>query len=307
MPYLVLPEATSIISVKPVTLPAKDRYTDLEVKVSAPVTGSGLPIIVLSHGFASSMDGYAPLADFWAAHGFVVIQPTHLDSKKVGLPADYPRRKQLWRFRVDDDKRILDHLDEVEQAIPGLAGRTDRDRIAVAGHSFGGQTAGILLGLRVTDTETGAAEDLSDPRVKAGVLLATAGRGGDALTPFAAENLPWLRDVDFGKLATRALVFVGDKDYNAALTVRGAEWGTDPYFLSPGAESLVTLFGAEHFLGGISGYDVTETTDENPGLVTLVQRISWAYFRMALGVEEDSWTAVQKDLAESSLGHIESK
>jgi predicted dienelactone hydrolase len=31
---------------------------------------------VFSHGFGSSLDGYGPLADFWAAHGFVVIQPS---------------------------------------------------------------------------------------------------------------------------------------------------------------------------------------------------------------------------------------
>ncbi|RSN45193.1 chlorophyllase [Amycolatopsis sp. WAC 04197] len=307
MPHLQLPAPTPAISVKPVTLPFEGRYTDLEVKVTAPVTGSDLPIILLSHGFASSLDGYEPLADFWAAHGFVVIQPTHLDSKKVGLPAEDPRRKALWRFRVEDDKHVLDHLDRLEQAVPGLAGRADRNRIAVAGHSFGGQTAGILLGLHVTDAETGKAEDLSDARVKAGVLLATAGRGGDALTPFAAEHLPWLREVDFGKLTTRTVVFAGDQDHSAALTNRGASWTTDPYFLSPGAESLITLVGAEHFLGGISGYDVTETTDENPEYVALVQRASWAYLRKALGIEEDSWNAIQEDLAESPLAHIESK
>ena len=32
---------------------------------------------------------------------------------------------------------------------PGLAGRVDRNRIAVAGHSWGAQTAGMLLGVAV--------------------------------------------------------------------------------------------------------------------------------------------------------------
>jgi hypothetical protein len=57
------------------------------------------------------------------------------------------------------------------------------------------------------------------------------------------------------------------------LTVRGPEWMSDPYFLSPGAESLLTLFGAEHSLGGIPGYEVTETTDENPEHVALIQLV----------------------------------
>ncbi|WP_068047849.1 hypothetical protein [Nocardia speluncae] len=57
-------------------LPAPARGEDLRVRVSAPVTGQNLPITLLSHGYSSSLDGYGPLADYWAAHGFVVLQPT---------------------------------------------------------------------------------------------------------------------------------------------------------------------------------------------------------------------------------------
>jgi hypothetical protein len=103
-------------------------------------------------------------------------------------------------------------------------------------------------------------------------------------------------------------VVSGDHD-TLPLTVRGSDWTTDPYFLSPGAESLLTLYDAKHFLGGISGYQVTETTDENPQRVSLVQQVTWAYLRHALGIEDASWTAEQKDLADSNdpLGRIESK
>jgi hypothetical protein len=84
---------------------------------------------------------------------------------------------------------------------------------------------------------------------------------------------------------------------------------TDPYFLSPGSKSLLTLFGAEHSLGGIAGYEVKETTDENPERVALIQRVSLAYLRHALGTEDASWSAAQKALSESTnpLGRIESK
>jgi predicted dienelactone hydrolase len=301
------PAATPIVSVKPIVLPAPGRGEDLRVKVSAPTTGHDLPIIVFSHGFGSSMDGYAPLADFWAAHGFVVIQPTHLDSRTLGLPADDPRTPRIWRFRVEDLKRVLDHLDVLEASVPGLGGRLDRSRIAAAGHSFGGQTAGNLLGLRVLDPDGKGGEDLSDPRIKAGVLLATAGQGGADLSPFAAEHFPFMNPA-FADMTTPALVVAGDRD-DSPLTVRGPDWLADPYFLSPGDKSLLTLYGAEHSLGGIPGYEVKETTDEHPERVALVQRTTWAYLRTALGLDASSWPAAQQASAASPdpLGRVESR
>ena len=300
-----------VVSVKPVALPAPGRGEDLRVRVSAPVTGRDLPVIVFSHGSGSSLDGYGPLADFWAAHGFAVIQPTHLDSRTVGLSPDDPRTPRIWRFRVEDMKRILDQLDVLEAAVPGLRGRLDRSRIAAAGHSFGGQTAGCLLGVRVLDPETKKEQDLSDSRITAGVLLATAGQGGPNLTPFAAEHLPYMNP-GFAQMTTPALVIAGDQDdipRKYQLTVRGPDWMAEPYFLSPGSKSLLTVFGAEHSLGGIPGYEVKETTDENPARVALIQQVSWAYLRAALKIEDSSWQTVQKAFpgGTSPLGRLESK
>lgn len=298
--------AAPVVSVKPVVLSAPGRGEDLRVRISAPATGHDLPVILFSHGHGSSLEGYGPLTDYWAAHGFVVVQPTHLDSRTVGLAPDDPRAPRSWRFRVEDMKRVLDHLDLLEAAVPGLSGRVDRSRIAAAGHSFGGQTTGILLGLRVLGP-AGDGEDMSDPRVGAGVLLGTAGRGGADLTPYAAEHLPWLQ-VSFADMAAPALVVAGDHD-QSFLSVRGPDWSADPYHLSPAGKSLLTLFGAEHSLGGIPGYEVKETTDDSPERVALVQRLTWAYLRSALGIEGSSWTAARTALAasENPLGRVESR
>ena len=296
---------TPVISVKPVVLSAPGRGEDLRVRVSAPTIGDELPIIVLSHGFGESLNGYGPLVDFWAAHGFVVIQPTHLDSRTLSLPPDDPRTPQIWRFRVEDLKRVLDQLDLLEASVPGLSGRLDRSRIAVAGHSWGGQTASMLLGARVLDPEGKAGEDLSDSRITAGVLLAAPGQGGADLTPFAAEHFPFMNP-SFADMTTPTLVIVGDRD-QSALSVRGPDWFTDPYFLSPGGKSLLTLFGAEHSLGGISGYNVTETTDESPERVALIQQLTWAYLRHAFYPEDPSWHAARSALTEAPdpLGRVE--
>ncbi|MBL1118040.1 chlorophyllase [Streptomyces sp. 110] len=303
-----------VLSVSPVALPAPGRAVDLEVRVSAPVTGSGLPVILLSHGqgysnHLSSLNGYAPLANFWAAHGFVVIQPTHLSSRTLTLDPNTPGAPLFWRSRAEDMMRVLDQLDVIEAAVPQLLGRVDRSKVAVAGHSMGGHTASLLLGARLTDPDDGTEVNLAEPRITAGVLLAVPGRGGDALTESTAENFPFFLTTDFAKMTAPALVVAGDKDASAHLTVRGPEWHTDPYLLSPGPKSLLTLFDAEHGLGGVSGYDVAETTDESPERVSAVQRLTTAYLRTQLNPGDSAWQTACDALAAdpSPLGRVESK
>ncbi len=154
---------------------------------------------------------------------------------------------------------------------------------------MGGHTAGLLLGARLTDPRDGTEANLAEPRIKAGVLLAAPGRGGDALTEFVAESYWFFLTTDFSAMTTPALVVAGDKDPSPHLTVRGTGWHTDPYVLSPGPKSLITLFGAEHGLGGVSGCDAAETTDENPERVTAVQRLTWAYLRTELYPGDSAW------------------
>lgn len=302
-----------VLSVSPVVLPAPGRAVDLQVRVSAPTTGGELPILLLSHGHGpshhlSSLNGYAPLANYWAAHGFVVIQPTHLNSRTLNLSPGDPEAPLYWRSRGEDMKRVLDQLDQIEAAIGQLPGRLDRDRVAVAGHSMGGHTASLLLGARLTDPRDGTEVDLSEPRIKAGVLLAAPGRGGDALTDFTRDNYSFFATTDFSTMTTPALVVAGDHDTSAHLTVLGPQWHTDPYFLAPGPKSLLTLFGAEHGLGGVAGYDVAETTDESPARVAAVQRLTEAYLRSTLYPGVPAWQEAQDELTggPNPVGRVES-
>jgi dienelactone hydrolase len=309
-----LSPSAPVLSLSPVVLSAPGRAVDLQVRVSTPASGSQLPIILLSHGHGpsnnlSSLNGYAPLANFWAAHGFVVIQPTHLDSATLGLRNSDDREAPLyWRSRAQDMKRILDQLDELEAALPQLPAPLDRSRVAVVGHSMGGHTASLLLGARLTDPHDGTEVNMAEPRIKAGVLLAAPGRG-DALSEFAAKNYSFFSTTDFSGMTTPALVVAGDKDDSPHLTVAGPDWHTDPYFLSPAPKSLLTFFGAEHSLGGVSGYDVAETTDENPQRVAAVQLLTWAYLRTELYPDDSAWRDAQDALTEgrSAPGRAESK
>lgn len=69
---------------------------DLQVPVTAPQAGTDLPVILLPHSNGasnnpSSPNGYAPIANLWAAAGFVVIQSTHLSSRTLSQQlADKP-------------------------------------------------------------------------------------------------------------------------------------------------------------------------------------------------------------------------
>ncbi len=127
---------------------------------------------------------------------------------------------------------------------------------------------------------------MSDTRIKAGVLLSTAGTGGEYLTPFAAEHFPFMSPI-FGKMTTPSLVVAGNKD-DSPLSTRGPDWFTDAYRLSPGASDLLTLFGGEHLLGGITGYRSTNTTDESLERVAAVQTLTTAWLKTALRAGDTS-------------------
>lgn len=307
-------DSAPVVTYSPVLLNVPGRPVSLQLKVSAPATGTDLPVILLSHGhgvanFLSSLHGYGPLADFWAAHGFIVIQPTHLDSTTLDLrEADHPEAPLYWRTRAKDMRHILDHLDEIEAVVPGLAGTMDRERIAVAGHSLGGGTAGFLLGMRVLDPDDNSDKNLSDSRVKAGVIFAAPGVGDEHLASFAAEHYPMMKYVDFSTMTSPALVVAGDKDLNPNFSDR-LGYRSDAYTYAPGPKSLLTVFGAEHMLGGVSGYDASEATDENPERVAAVRALAWAYLRSQLYADDTAWADAITALESSSepVGRVESK
>ena len=313
--HIPITEATQTISISSVTLPAPSRGLPLEMRITAPATGRDLPVILLSHGhgpslYLSSKDGYGPMANFYAAQGFVVIQPTHVNSRVAGLPSNALGGPLFWRSRVEDMRLIVDQLEAIEASVPAFAGRLDHTKIAAVGHSMGAQTVGMLLGARLTDPKDANATDVNliDLRVKVGVLLAAAGNGGDDLSDFARENYSALNP-DFARMTTQTLVVMGDADVNPHLTTRGADWHADPYHDGSGSDALLTLIGAKHGLGGVAGYDAKETDDEAPDRLAIVQRMTWAYLRSALYEGDASWPDACKALKDHAHahGHVDTK
>lgn len=303
--------ASPILSFGPVTLAAAGRPAPIELRVLAPATGDKLPIILFSHGhgasnFLASMRGYGPLADYYAAHGFVVIIPTHLNSKTLALDPTGPEGPLFWKSRAQDMHAILDALDEIENTVPGLAGRLDRDRIAAVGHSLGAHTVTTLAGSRVTDPATSEVIDLKDKRIKAAVMLSPPGDGKD-MAPWAAQNFPAIGANDFGHMTLPSLVVTGTEDFAPVFSER-KDWRADAYRLSPSPKALLTLEGAGHLFGGISGYDAKETSDENPERVADVQRITWAYLRSTLYPGDEAWNEITREITTMpSIGTLQAK
>ncbi|RUL92534.1 alpha/beta fold hydrolase [Verrucosispora sp. FIM060022] len=302
-------EPTQVLTFGPIAFEVPGRPTPLEIKVNVPAVGEDLPIILLSHGhggsnFLSSLRGYGPLVDFWAAHGFVVIQPTHLDSTVLGQrETGHPEAPLFWKTRVQDMSFILDHLDEIEATVPGLAGRLDRERVAVAGHSLGGHTAAMLLGTGTTDPADGSPVRLPDARIKAGVIIGAPGLADEQVNQAMLERYPVMGHTDFSTMTTPALVVAGDRDFNPMFSDR-LSYRWDAYTAAPAPKTLLMLHDAEHLFGGISGYDAAETSDENPARVAVLRAMIWAYLRSQLYPTDPAW---DRAVAAFDSGSVESK
>ena len=144
--------------------------------------------------------------------------------------------------------------------------------------------------------------------MSAGVLLCVAGAADEDLTPLTLQFFPFMSP-NFDHMNAAAIIAAGDAD-QSILSTRGPDWWTDAYHQSPGEKSLLTLFGAEHGLGGIHAYGgVPQTPAEDPATVALVQQMTTAYLRTALGIDTSSWPAAQEALADQpeAAGKLASK
>jgi dienelactone hydrolase len=123
------------------------------------------PLVLFAGGAPGSPADYAPLLQAWAAAGYVVVAPEFPVSSFAGPDdvayADLPRQSGDVRFVL---RRVL-ALDAKEIGIPAV----DPKRIAVAGHSLGGQTALSLVAQCCRDSRVDVA------LILAGVTDATDG------------------------------------------------------------------------------------------------------------------------------------
>lgn len=232
------------VLMRDIELPTPDPARALRVRVLAPAGRKTLPLVVFSHGAYSSGRLYDPILTAWAAAGFAVLAPTHRDSVSLGVQrgSNDPR---YFRWRLEDMELLLGSLDEVARRVPDLARRWQRARVAATGHSFGGLVAQTLSGATYFDPLLGHTVSRSAKNIRATLIFSGAGR-------FA----PLLRSEDFATLRKPLLVTVGTEDLQQAPGLTGYRWRREPFDLATARPRyLLTLQGADHYLGGVVGRD----------------------------------------------------
>lgn len=232
------PDTTYDVNVVDTVLPFANQNKDLRLHISFPNSGGPFPLILFSHGNGCTSAGYGPVTEYWAARGYVVIEPTHLDSRSLG-PTDFSKMAEISDSRVEDLSFILDSLDRIAVLIPGLAGKMNADRVASAGHSMGSATALSASGLRAKNAD--GSLRTGDDRFDVAVLLSGPG------------PMPSIPDDAWGDYRTPSIVTTGTNDYTQTNRNKpeGWKWRLGSYNLTPdGDKYALVVQDYDHFLGG---------------------------------------------------------
>ncbi|WP_280201418.1 alpha/beta hydrolase family protein [Nocardia cyriacigeorgica] len=159
--------------------------TVLPVAEGAPLAGDRLPVVIWSPGMGTPRWLASGLLMDLASRGYVVVAIDHTgESPAVEIrgkvrtgtppaPGDPAYMRTQLDTRVADARHVLDRLD----ALPVVGGHLDHSRIAMAGHSYGGQTTVTTMA--------------SDPRILTGIVL-DGSAGWDGVSPAPVLERPVL-------------------------------------------------------------------------------------------------------------------
>ena len=225
----------------------------------------GVPkgFVIFCHGLSASGRDYGELCSYWAAHGYLVINPTFPDwvdavadaEPELGYEpggdglswATHPKMRarlfeilhtpEYWLARVAIVRLVMDNLDAIVAQTCGR--QTTPFRGAITGHSFGAYTSQLFAGCEI-DVPGEGAVNFRDDRFSAAILLSAQGRDQQGL-----------REGSWDGITGPMLNVTGTRDGGA----KGQDWRwkVEPYeFAPPGNKYLALLTDADHYLGGIA-------------------------------------------------------
>ncbi len=221
------------------------RARDVPLRIRVPVDAGPWPVVLFSHGLGGSRAGADVWGRAWQAAGLLVVHVQHAGSDievaRGGMAAlrSAATTAQLLA-RVADVGFVIDEILRRQAAALPIWAAVQTQRIGMAGHSFGAQTAQALAGQRYP-----VPGSLREPRLAA--FLALSGSPARASTMSLQQQ--------FGAVDRPFMAATGSLDgdpLGGALT--GATRASVYEGLPPGQRALLWLEEADHmtFAGNAS-------------------------------------------------------
>jgi len=154
----------------------------------APIDGvrGAFPVVVFIHGTASFRTQSLRQMVHWASRGFVVVAADHPGLKLSDLLSVLcPHEASGDRDITADVSAMLTALNEASGDLAFLAGRVDMERVAITGHSAGGNASAELAdqpGVRVVIPMASSGAPVSSGLLKTTLFLAGSSDGIVPLT-----------------------------------------------------------------------------------------------------------------------------
>jgi predicted dienelactone hydrolase len=203
--------------------------------------------VMIYFPLAGNREEYSYLGRYWAAHGYIVVHLQHLGSDTGAVLTDGPKQidKRLGEITNDptnafnrgaDVSFAIDELKKRnDDAKWPLHGRIDLEKIGLAGHSFGGNTAMMIAGQ--TFGQRQGNHVFVDARVKCIVAMSPP-----VVVP------PSGYDKSFGGITIPVMEMTGTEDNWPISETANDERQAAFKSLTHCPAYLVTLTGADHFV-----------------------------------------------------------
>jgi len=208
------PAVAPAIAPTHLSVPSPDgRTIDMSVWTAPQERG----VVLFSHGWGGAPASYGRVFSAWAAHGFTVIAPLHMDSQQ------HPQHT--------NDSRVAFMTRMMDVAVARGVARNDHagKPVIAAGYSFGSLIA-MIEGGAVT-----VMRPMGDPDVKGIIAFSTPGDTPGLVQPNT-----------YDALTKPLMVITGDKDVVPDFVSDPADH-RHPFERSPaGDKTLITFAGADH-------------------------------------------------------------